>query len=204
MSFAFTVAALAHLSAHRLDELLQTARIDLRDDSVVIDLALTPGADLADAIVATIDRDRNGVMTADEQAAYAKAVVGGLAATLDGARLPLRLTDASFPTIDEVRGGDGTIRVQLSASHSALSNGRHQLFFSNGHRPGASVYLVNALVPASSRVSVINQRRTFDQRELTIEYSVGTAQARFAPGLLAGLAAAVVFVRDTRRHENHP
>jgi hypothetical protein len=200
---AITVAAGVRISAHRLDEFLQAARIDLRENGVSIDLALTPGAEIADAIVATIDRNSNGVVTAEEQDAYAQDVLSRLTATLDGARLPLRLRGVSFPTVDDIRDGNGTIRVQLDASHSALRNGQHQLFFSNGHHAGQSAYLANALAPASSRVSVISQRRTVDQRELTIDYAVGMAQARFASGgLLVGLVATVLMVRYTRRDGN--
>jgi len=201
LAVATAVATGVGVSAHRLDELLQAARIDLRDDGVAIELALTPGADVADSIVAAIDRDRNGMMTADEQNAYAASIVRDAVVTLDGARLALHLNDTSFPTINELRSGDGTIRVQLRASHSLLSNGSHQLFFSNGHDAGRSVYLANALVPASTRVSVTGQRRTFDQRELTIDYSVRTVQAGFAPGgLLVGAVAGVLIVRYRRRH----
>jgi hypothetical protein len=200
---AIAAEASVGVSAHRLDEFLQAARIDLRDDRVTIDLALTPGADIADAIVATIDRDGNGVVTSDEQDAYALDLLSGLTAILDGKRLSLRLHGVSFPALSELRGGNGTIRVQLGASHSALWNGRHQVFFSNGQRTGHTAYLANALVPASSRISVIRQRRTVDQRELTIDYSVGMAQARLASGgLLAGLVAAVLMVRYTRRDGN--
>jgi hypothetical protein len=204
LAVAIAVAAGVGVSAHRLNEFLQAARIDLRENGVSIDLALTPGADIANAIVASIDRDGNGVVTADEQKAYAQDVLSGLTATLDGARLLLRQHDVSFPTVDELRGGTGTIRIQLDASHSTLRNGRHQLFFSNGHHAGQSAYLANALVPASSRVSVIGQRRTVDQRELTIDYSVGMAQAGFASGvLMVGLVAAVLMVRYARRDGNH-
>jgi len=50
---------------------------------------------------------------------------------------------------------------------------------------------------------VIGQRRTIDQRELTIDYSVGMAQARVASGgLMVGLVAAVLMVRYTRRDGN--
>jgi hypothetical protein len=202
LSLAIASAAVADVSAHRLDELLQAARIDLRDNGVAIDLALTPGADVADSIVAAIDRDRNGLVTSDEQTDYAVSIVGDVVVTIDGARLALCLNDASFPTMAELRSGEGTIRVQVGASHSLFANGPHQLFFSNGHHAGRSVYLANALVPASTRVSVSGQRRTFDQRELTIDYSIGMAQAGFTPGGLLGIVAGMLIVRYTRRYRN--
>jgi hypothetical protein len=203
LAVAIALAGGVGVSAHRLDEFLQAARIDLRDNGVTIDLALTPGVEVADALVATIDRDRSGVATADEQNAYAQHVVNGLTVTLDGARLPLHVHGVTVPSVDELRSGNGTIRLQLGASHSALWNGRHQLFFSNGHEAGRSAYLANALVPERSSILVIGQRRAVDQRDVTIDYSVDVAQDRFASGgLLVGLIAAVLMVRYTRRDGN--
>jgi len=44
---------------------------------------------------------------------------------------------------------------------------------------------------------VSGQRRTFDQRELTIDYSVGLAQAGFTTsGLLVSIVAGVLIVRS--------
>lgn len=202
LSVAVAIGVGTGASAHRLDEYLQAARIDLRADSVAIELALTPGAELTDAIVAAIDRDDNGIASSDEERAYAREVVHTLRATLDDTPLQLDLLSFSFPTADQFRRGEGTMRLQLGASHPALSNGRHQLSFSNGYRTGQSVYLANALVPVSPRISVTRQQRTFDQRELTIDYAVGTVQAGFASGgLMLGVVAAVLILRHTHRHK---
>ncbi len=75
LSLAIAVAAGTGVSAHRLDEYLQAVRIDVHADGVAIDLSLTPGADIAESIVATIDRDHDGMVTVDEQRAYATDVV---------------------------------------------------------------------------------------------------------------------------------
>jgi hypothetical protein len=203
LSLAIVIGASAGVDAHRLDEYLQAARIDLRADGVAIELALTPGAEIADAIVTTIDRDADGLTSSDEQRAYAREVVEDLRATLDATLLQLDLQAVSFPAADELRRGEGTIRLRLGGSHPVLSNGRHQLSFSNGYQAGQSVYLANALVPISPRISVTNQRRTYDQRELTIDYAVGTVQAGFASGgLMLSVVAAVLILRHTRRHKN--
>ncbi len=65
-AWARLLAALALLagtivSAHRLDEYLQAARIDLQRDGVRIALDLTPGSAVADALIAAVDRDHDGV-----------------------------------------------------------------------------------------------------------------------------------------------
>jgi hypothetical protein len=184
-----------------LDEYLQAARIDLHQDRVSIDLALTPGAELAAAIIVAIDGNSDGVTSVDEQHVYAEEVVRALEITVDGAVLPLRPTSSTFSTPAQFRRGEGTIRLRLVATHRPLSIGHHRLFFRNRHLAGESVYLANALVPESRSMSVTGQRRAADQSHVTIDYSVGPALAGFASnGILLGLVAAVLIARYTRRH----
>jgi hypothetical protein len=204
LSTAMALAASTTVSAHRLDEYLQAARIDLQADRVTVDLDLTPGASLAESVVAAIDRDQDGVASPDELNAYVGAIVGHLELSLDGQRLEPQLTSSSFPTGEALRLGEGTIRLQISAAHRPLTFGRHRVFFRNRHFARQSVYLANALVPANSRLSVGEQRRTVDQRELSIDYFVrlkpdttpDSSLASFsASGLLLTLLATVLVVR---------
>ena len=174
---AVTFAVSAGVSAHRLDEYLQAARIGVQPDGVSITLDLTPGTEVADSIITMIDRDRDGALSADEQQAYASAVLRALDVRLDGEPLSLRLTSSTFPPVSALRRGEGTIRLRASASHPTLVVGKHQLFFGNGHLARQSVYLANALVPESPRIAVTEQRRDSEQRQLTIYYSVSAASA---------------------------
>jgi hypothetical protein len=195
------LAACTAVSAHRLDEYLQAARIDLRLHDVSIDLDLTPGAALAESLIASIDRDGDSVTSLDEQRAYATEILGELDLRLDGVPLAPQLTSSAFPALDALRRGEGTIRLQLNASHDMLASGRHQLFFDNRHLTRQSLYLANALVPATTSMSVIKQLRSADQRELTIHYSVASTLASTASnGLLLGVVSAVLLVRYTRRN----
>jgi hypothetical protein len=195
------LAAGTVVSAHRLDEYLQAARIDLRPDSVSIDLDLTPGAALADSTIASIDRDGDGVTSLDEQRAYANEIVGALDLKLDEVPLAPQLKSLVFPALDALRRGEGLIQLRLNASHDTLTAGRHQLFFGNRHMTRQSVYLANALVPANASMSVITQQRSTDQRELTIDYSVGSRLASTgSSGWLLGVVAAVLLFRYTRRN----
>ena len=57
-------------SAHRRDEFLQAARLGVEPDRVELELDLTPGIAVADATIADIDRDRDGVLSAEERGAY--------------------------------------------------------------------------------------------------------------------------------------
>jgi hypothetical protein len=53
--------------------------------------------------------------------------------------------------------------------------GNHQVLFRNRFQPDGSVYLANALVPASDRVAVTAQQRDGDQRTLMIDYRIRPA-----------------------------
>ena len=81
------VVAGGETSAHRLDEYLQAARIAIDPDAVHVELDLTPGIALAEVVIAGIDRNRDGSMSADEQRTYANLVLGALEVRVDGQAL---------------------------------------------------------------------------------------------------------------------
>jgi hypothetical protein len=179
----------ATVSAHRLDEYLQAARLAVEPDRVGLELDLTPGMAVANEIIAEIDRDRDGSLSPQEQIAYAAKVLSAIDLEVDGRPLQLQPAMPTFPDLDAVRRGEGTIRLRSRAFLPSQSEGAHQLFFRNGYRPEVSVYLANAVVPPSDRVAVDTQRRNRDQRELTIDYAVRTGSpAHTGAWLLISLA----------------
>ena len=182
--------SVAELSAHRRDEYLQAARLALEPGAVHIELDLTPGIALAEAVISDIDRDRDGSLSADEQVAYANLVLSAIELEVDERSLPLQLGDASYPDVDAIRRGEGTIRLHVAATLQDLSSGTHQLVFRNTHRTEGSVYLANALVPESDQVAVTRQQRDGNQSELVIDYAVRSSAARTHVWLLSGLALA--------------
>ena len=192
IALALTAVVLATTSvpAHRLDECLQAARIAVEEDRIEIELGLTPGVAVADAIIGDIDGDRNGSLSGDEQRAYVGRVMEAVQLSVDGQRLQVASTNASFPELAEFRRGDGTIRITLAAT-IAQTPGSHHVFFRNDYRRDASVYLANALVPDSNRIDVTAQHRDGDQRELTIEYVVRPANATAVPWWLFGSITAL-------------
>ena len=158
--------------AHRLDEYLQAARIGIEPDRVFVQMYLTPGADVADVLIPMIDRNGDGVMSSDERRSYAREVVAALAVEFDGSPRALQLTDSQFPSVAEIRSGEGTIQLQATAPLTMAAIGTHRIRFENAHLPDRSVYLANALVPQSAHVSVTNQLRDQKQSQLTIEYAL--------------------------------
>lgn len=184
---AMSVAA----SAHRRDEYLQAARIAVDPDRVQVELDLTAGISVADAVIKDIDRDGSGSISGHEARTYATAVVKAIQMGVDRRPLQVELINVTVPDLQAIRNGEGAIRLELSARLPALAAGAHQIFFLNAHRADIGVYLANALVPASPRIAIAAQRRDVAQREITIDYAL-TASPVTGGRTLLPLGALVV------------
>jgi len=166
------------LGAHRLDEYLQAARLAIEIDRIELQLELTPGVAVVDAILADLDRDRDGRISASERSAYVSGVTKGVTLEVDGHPLQAHPVASTFPDVAALRTGEGTITVRWAATLPELSVGAHTVFFRNAHRREMSVYLANALAPVNRRITITAQRRDADQRALTIAYRVLGATSR--------------------------
>jgi hypothetical protein len=190
MTMTIAAIVVADVSAHRLDEYLQAARLDINMGRAELELALTPGVAVAGSVIADIDRDHDGSLSPQEEQAYATRVLGAVDFELDGRRVPLQSIGFSFPDVGAMRRGEGTIRLHSGAVMTSQAAGAHQVLFRNTHRPDVSVYLANAVVPANDRLAITTQRRDRDQRELTVSYVVQIGPMRpVAIWLLVGGAA---------------
>jgi hypothetical protein len=192
LALAASIAAGVHVSAHRRDEYLQAVRLGIEAGRVQLELDLTPGIAMAESIVASIDRDRDGLLSPDEQRAYVSALKGALTLTLDGTRVALGPFDAGFPDADAMRRGEGTIRLRATGTLPPASAGTHRLSFRNDHHPEGSVYLANALMPENAAVEITAQRRDADQRELQVDYVLAAGAPDRAPMPVPGAVAVLV------------
>jgi hypothetical protein len=183
--------AAAGVSAHRLDEYLQSARIALEPTRVQIELDLTPGVAVANAVLTGIDGDRTGTISDDEAAAYAAIVAKAITLELDGAPLSVELVGRQFPRSDAFGNGEGSIRLELAAALPALPAGPHHLRYRNSHRGDIGVYLANVLVPVSDRVAVSAQQRDVDQRELIVDYTLRGGPSGISRGWLVAVITGV-------------
>ena len=174
--FVLTAVALlafsASPSAHRLDEYLQAARVSLERTGVALDIDLTPGANVADHVLALIDTDGDAQISPLEAESYGRNVLGDLILELDGRHVALMLTRVEVPTADEMRHGLGTIQVRANGRADLGVYGRRELRFRNNHEAGSSVYLVNALIPEDAGIQVVGQTRDARQRDARIEYNL--------------------------------
>ena len=178
-------------AAHQLDEYLQAARVAFARDRVVLELDLTPGANIAGEIVAQIDRDDDGVVLPREARAYAEAVIGDLELALDDRQIQLTLSTIEVPSVTEMYRGVGTMRLTATGVLDDVRAGTRHLRFSNRHHPATSVYLANALVSTDRDVQVAAQRRDRRQHQLDVEYTIAPRWSLHLIWLLFGVTLVV-------------
>jgi hypothetical protein len=154
------------VAAHRLDEYLQATLIGVTRDGVDIEINLTPGVAVLPVVMGAIDRNRDGQISPQEEQSYAAAVVHDLELRVDGRPEPLRLIESHFPSLEAMRGGLGTIRLNLRADRAG-----HELRFENHHLPTVSVYLVNCLASQDKGLLVGKPERDEAQRSIRFAYS---------------------------------
>jgi hypothetical protein len=193
LSLTTAVTLVTSASAHRRDEYLQAARLGVEPSRVELELDLTPGIALAEATIADIDRDRDGVLSADEKHQFLGRVFDGVVLELDGRPLHLDPASSTFPGLDAFRHGEGTIRVHSTVALPDQVDGDHRLAFRHMDQRDGSVYLANALVPRSDRILITAQRRDPAQRDLTIDYVLRPGSATsILTWLLGGLTGVAV------------
>ncbi len=157
-------------AAHRLDEYLQAATIDVGREQVNVELRLTPGVAVFPQVIAEIDTDRNGVISDAEQQAYARRVCADVSLLVGDVPVQLRAISSTFPTVPEMKDGLGDIVLQLHAPISN-ANGSRTLQFENRHQSAISAYLVTCLVPTDPGVQVLSQTRSLDQSIYKLEFT---------------------------------
>ena len=188
----------ARTAAHQLDEYLQAARIAFARDRVLLEVDLTPGANVADDIVAALDRDGDGVVGPLEARAYGEAVLGDLEVALDGRSVRLTLEAMEVPPVSDMRRGVGTMQLTAVGVLTDVRAGTRRLRFSNRHHPAASVYLANALISADRTVQVVAQRRDPRQQQLDVQYQIASRWPLYVIWMLVGAVAMVSRIASKR------
>ena len=102
-------------AAHRLDEYLQAMLVVIEPSGIQLQINLTPGIEVADQVLARIDRDDDGVISKDEAGAYAELLKRDLSVRLDGHNVGLKLTGYEFPKPSGLRSGLQIIQVEFTA-----------------------------------------------------------------------------------------
>ena len=193
-AIVFLLVMRGESSAHRLDEYLQAARMSLARNRVALEMDLTPGANVASAVVALVDRDGDNTISPLEAEAYGRVVLADLVLELDNRPVAMTLARVEIPSVGEMLAGVGTIQLRAIGGGQSDAVGRRHLRFRNNHQSGTSVYLVNALMPENGDVRVVGQTRDPRQQEARIEYHVGPQWPAQLLWLVLGTAGLVTLV----------
>jgi hypothetical protein len=135
---------------------------------VEVEISLTPGVAVLPVVLAMIDRDHNERISADEERAYAERVLREVALESDGRAIRLTVVGRSFPAVEDMKQGLGTIQLRLRGERRV----GHEMSFVNRHLAGISVYLVNCVLPVSGGLKIGRQIRDNLQTEIRFEYSL--------------------------------
>ena len=182
----------ASIRAHQLDEYLGITHIGIQPDKIQLFLSLTPGANIATRILAGIDRDGNGNLSAVEQRDYADRLMGQMTLAVDDLLPSLQVAHVAFPARADLLAGQGVIQFTIEAKIPRQAAGHHSLFVANNSNE-LTVFLANALRPEGRAVIIGRQERDHYQRHVRIEYEVastGTFVGRVIAGAVLALIAA--------------
>ena len=134
-------------------------------------MRLIPGVAVAPFVVATIDRNGDGVISSEEQSAYVKQVLRDVSITLDGEAVLLRAIRQTFPDIQDMREGRGEIHIEFSAAVGRGGVAARSLVIENTHQSRIAAYLVNAVAPSDPDIRITAQRRNYQQSSYRLDYS---------------------------------
>jgi hypothetical protein len=155
--------------AHRLDEYLQGTLISVEKDRMHAEITLTPGIAVLPIVLAEIDTNGDGVVSENEEGAYAARLLRDLSLTIDGHPLTPELVSVQFRRMDLINEGLGQIRIEFQAALPRGGRSR-RLVFENRHQNRIGAYLVNCLVPRDPDIQVAAQRRNYSQSLYELDY----------------------------------
>ena len=166
-------------SAHRLDEYLQGTLLSVEKDRLQVQMTLTPGVAIFPLLIRSIDTDADGVISENEQRAYAEQVLHDLSLVVDGDRPKPRLLSVRFSTVEEIKEGRG--EIQLNFNVDLPRGGRvRKIVFENHHQSRIAAYQVNCLVPRDPDIRIAAQKRNYSQSVYQLEYSDQSSPAIWA------------------------
>lgn len=188
------LAFLPRARAHRLDDLLQAALIDVTPAGIGVWLHLNPGAEMAERVIWMMDRNGDRAISATEAESHARTLLRALELTLDDRPVSLEFVASDSGSVEELQSGAGNIHIELRSRIPALRAGTHRLRFENRYLPEISAYLGNGLLPKDPRIKILGQKRNDNQSALSIDFFVEVAKGDDKEHALSASVLAVMAV----------
>ena len=166
--------------AHRIDEYLQATILSLQADRVQASMRLLPGVLVAPLIIARIDSSHDGILSHDEERAYAQRVLTDLSIRIDGRDIQPLLTTWDFPSPAQMSAGLGEIHIEYTLRLPPGGPNR-TLVLANHHLSPRSVYLMNVVVPEDRGIHILAQKRNEQQSLYELNYRQTAAVGAASP-----------------------
>lgn len=158
--------------AHPVDEVVQGAYLTLVPGALRLELDVTPGVEVVNTILESLDENADQRVTDSEARAYAQGVLEQSAITHDGVAVSWTLENVSVPPHQNLKLGSDTIKIYAVAKRPD-SSGAHTLSYENRYQPAKSQWTANVFLQpgAGWRYHVTGQQRSDDGGQLTVNYT---------------------------------
>ena len=133
--FAILLTISQVAEAHRLDDLLQAAFIEITPNEIRLQLSLNPGVEVSDKLIWIIDRDGDRSISSGEEKIFSESLKQRLEVSLDNHPLAMEVMTAEFDPLFELRSGSGNIRA--AAKTSGINRLRFIRRSRHGEQPGS-------------------------------------------------------------------
>ena len=161
--------------AHPVDEIVQGAYLTLAPGEVRLELDLTPGSEVAGALLRELDANSDARISRAEMLAYGWRVLRQSTLTLDGAVVPWRLQQIRAPSYQNIRTAAATLKIFAVAVRPERA-APHTLVYLNRYRPAKSQCIANVfLLPGAGwQYRALSQKHDKEGRQLSVAYLVAT------------------------------
>jgi hypothetical protein len=159
--------------AHTLDEVFQGAYLTLAPGEVRLELDVTAGINVAEAVLRVLDADADRTITEAEAEEYARYVLAHSTLSLDGVAVSWRLDRVIVPAYANLELGSDTIKIHAVAERSDTP-GEHAVAYRNSYTPPEARPTANVFLRPGEGwdYRITRQQRGDDGRELIVTYTV--------------------------------
>ena len=160
------------VGAHPVDEIVQGAYLALAPGEVRLELDLTPGTEVAEAFLTSIDVNGDQRISEPEGRAFALRVLQQSTLMLDGKLATWRLDRVSAPAYQGLRQEGDTLKIYAIARRPDRAGAR-TLAYENRYNPAKSQCIANIFLQpgAGWRFQVGGQKHSQDGRGLSVSYA---------------------------------
>jgi hypothetical protein len=174
LAYLLTLLAPGAALAHPVDEVVQGAYLTLARGEVRLELDLTPGTEVADIVLKSLDANGDKAISGAEGRAYGERVLKQSTLALGGKAAAWRLDRVSMPPYEQIAVETATIKVYAIAQRPDRA-GAQSLSYANSYQPARSQWIANIFLQPGGgwKYRVTGQKHTDDGRGLAVSYVVG-------------------------------